>query len=211
MDDLPLDGRHRLELGATAGRRDALGRAARDSLERRRPPGAVARRVDDDLVLAALRARDRVREVLDRVDRLAVLPDEERDVGATGSVTVTTPSRSRAEIETSAPMAAAMRSTISFGVLAALVRFGLVGSALAGRRRDTRDDPRRGEPDAEQPTLSLRDDLELHLLAIEAGNARLELAQRSPLGLADGLAGRLDGDRRSPRSSAAAALRRASS
>ena len=54
------------------------------------------------------------------------------------------------------------------------------------------DDVRRSETDAEQPALAFGDDLELHAVAIEARNELLELAQRGPLRLADGLAGRLD-------------------
>src|SRR6185436_19721031 len=52
------------------------------------------------------------------------------------------------------------------------------------------------EPDAEQAALALGNDLELHALAIEPGNPLLELTERRPLRLADGLARGLDGDRR---------------
>src|SRR5207302_9377952 len=46
--------------------------------------------------------------------------------------------------------------------------------------------------DAEEPTLAFGDHLEPHRRLLEPGIALLELTQRRPLGLADGLARRLD-------------------
>src|SRR5882762_557698 len=72
VDDLPLDGRHRLEAHRFAGRR-LVGGTQRDPLERRTPPLAVAGRVDRHLLAAARTKGGGVRNVLERVDRLAVL------------------------------------------------------------------------------------------------------------------------------------------
>ena len=84
VDDLALDGRHRLELDRAAGLHDALGGAHGERVERRLAPVAVAGRVDDDRLAgsAAVAVDDRVREVLERVDRLAVLADQEAEVAA---------------------------------------------------------------------------------------------------------------------------------
>ena len=84
VHDLPLDGRHRLELDALAARRHLLARfapratrashaGARDSPQRRRSPLCARRRTP---------VRDRVQQVLHRVDRLPVPADQECDVGA---------------------------------------------------------------------------------------------------------------------------------
>src|SRR5581483_9435134 len=54
-------------------------------------------------------------------------------------------------------------------------------------------DARRLVAHAEQPALALGDDLETHRSLVKRGVTRLELAQRGPLRLADGLTGRLDG------------------
>ena len=62
-------------------------------------------------------------------------------------------------------------------------------------------------PDAEQAPLSLAQHLEAHRVAVDPGREPLELAERRPLRLADGLAGRLDGrPRRSSPLAAAAPL-----
>ena len=74
----------------------------------------------------------------------------------------------------------------------------LSSPAAAGRRRtaaapSTRGDhPGRRIADAEQPALALRDDLEADRRLVEPRRQPLELAQRLPLRLADGLARRLD-------------------
>src|SRR5262249_33160663 len=73
VDDLALARRHRLEFLALARLAHLLCNAKGKRLERRLTPGAIARRVDDDvpLLLAVGAVRDHVEEVLDRVDRLA--------------------------------------------------------------------------------------------------------------------------------------------
>ncbi len=77
------------------------------------------------------------------------------------------------------------------GRLAALVR----RRCRCGRRAlDRRDDACGRVADAEETALALADDLEANGLAVDAGGAVLELAERGPLRLADGLARRLDGD-----------------
>ena len=64
--------------------------------------------------------------------------------------------------------------------------------ASHGLRRDRCDHPGGNVADAEQPALALRDDLEPHGAFVEARLLLLELAQRGPLRLADGLARGLD-------------------
>ena len=54
------------------------------------------------------------------------------------------------------------------------------------------DDAGRREADAQKAALALGDHLEPHRGLVDARPQLLELAQRGPLGLADGLAGRLD-------------------
>ena len=54
------------------------------------------------------------------------------------------------------------------------------------------DDPGRRVAHTEQPALALGDDLEPNGALVEPRMELLELAERSPLRLADGLAGRLD-------------------
>src|SRR5580765_3247299 len=75
--------RHRVELDSVAVREHTLRGAHRKRLERGAPPGPVARGIDDDL-LALVRlpaVHRRVREVLDRVDRLTVPADQHPQVG----------------------------------------------------------------------------------------------------------------------------------
>ena len=84
MHDLPLDRGHRLELDPLPGRGRLLGHPHGERVERRLPAVAVAGRIDDHrlaLVVAAAE-EDRVREVLDRVDRLAVPADQHAEVVA---------------------------------------------------------------------------------------------------------------------------------
>src|SRR5688500_17611113 len=84
VDDLPLDRGHRLELDPLPRGRGLLGHSQRERVERGLAAVAVAGRVDHDrhaLVIAAPK-EDRVREVLDRVDRLAVAADQHPEVVA---------------------------------------------------------------------------------------------------------------------------------
>ena len=102
-------------------------------------------------------------------------------------VTVTSPSWSTAAAETLAPIARATRWTNS------LRRSSLGGlPGCGGGGIHLGDDVGGRVPDPEQAPLSLRDDLEPHALAVEAGDELLELTERGPLRLADGLAGCLD-------------------
>jgi hypothetical protein len=82
------------------------------------------------------------------------------------------------------PISCAIRSTTSRRRRCAF----LVAAVDAGH------DPGRLVADAEEPALALRDDLEAHRRLVEAGTHPLELPQRSPLRLADGLARHLDRD-----------------
>src|ERR687896_390075 len=71
VHDLALDGGHRLELDRLVPRQRLLRGAQRKGLERRPPPRAVTGRVDDNFlpILRMAAVHDRVREVLNRVDR----------------------------------------------------------------------------------------------------------------------------------------------
>ena len=192
--------RHRLERDRS--RRSASTRAARpvgERLERRPAAVAVAGGVDHDLDSAPRRPRadDRVREILDRVDRLAVLADHEPEVAA-GERSRRSP-RPASRTSTVARGRARRATCSSNSRTRAARRDGL---SVVGRRR-ARDGRRtlgdhagRHVADPEQPALALGEDLELDARLVEPGEAPLELAQRRPLGLADGLAGRLGLGRR---------------
>src|SRR5438034_3164739 len=191
MHGLPLDGRHRLELDCRMGRDCLLGATHRQRLESCAAPFPVPGRIDDD-ILAVVRARapdDRIREVLDRVDRLTVLADQEPEIRAGAR------RRDRfVVLEDVDPATDADPGGDAFEQLAHVCRelAVAVGGALCRVRVDLRDDSRRRIADAQEPSLALRDDLELDGALVEPRMELLELAQRGPLGLADGLAGRLD-------------------
>src|SRR4029453_10113819 len=67
-----------------------------------------------------------------------------------------------------------------------------VGRCLCRVGVDLRDDPRRRVAHTEEPAFALRDDLEPNGALVEPRVELLELSQRGPLRLTDGLAGRLD-------------------
>ena len=181
---------------ARPARRSAVG----ERLERRPTAVAVPGRVDDDRLrsLVASAAEDRVGEVLDRVDRLAVLADQHAELGAVAA------SRTLLVVLHDVdPALDAERVADSLEELAQRRRsLALVASARRARRGRSasstrRDHARRRVADAEQAALALGDDLEANRRLVEARVQALELAQRRPLRLADGLARRLDRDARS--------------
>src|SRR5918994_3605155 len=83
VDDLALDRRHRLQLGAPLLQRTLRGPNGH-RLERGASPIAIAGRIDDDVLrtFGPAASRDGVREVLDRVDRLPVLADQQAELRA---------------------------------------------------------------------------------------------------------------------------------
>src|SRR5207344_1368091 len=178
VDDLALDRRHRLQRDGPVGRGRAFRGSTREVLERRRAPSPVAGSVDDYVVAIAVRPRDRVREVLNRIDRLAVLADEERDVGtgAGDGDLVLVLARGHGDVRTDA-------GRDPLHDLPRLPRqVALVVRARCSRSRlCARDHVRRAESHTQQAALALRHHLELDGIAVEAGHELLELTKRSPL------------------------------
>ena len=82
MHDLPFDRGHRIERDGLGVPCSALRGADREGFERCASPCAIARRIDDDLlaVVGMTAEHDRIRQVLDRVDRLAVAADQHAEV-----------------------------------------------------------------------------------------------------------------------------------
>ena len=190
MDDLALDGAHRLELDALARAR-AVGGAQGHRLERRGASRPIAGGVDDHgLPLAGLVAGDNgVREVLDRIDRLAVPADQDAEVvaradGGDGLLVLghVDPAADADPVRDQRDHVADARRELRLVARRARLRRGV----------DRRDDPRRGVPDAEEAPLAFGDDLEAHRRLVELRIERLELAERGPLRLAHRLARRLD-------------------
>ena len=132
---------------------------------------------------------DRVREVLHRVDRLTVAADQHAEIRpGTGHgdhlvrLVEVDPRR-----DTDAVDDAGNEGTHLGRELRLVARTG-----RDGVRVDDRDHLRRGEAHAEQAALALGHDLEADRRLVDAGVLLLELPQRSPLGLAHRLTGRLD-------------------
>jgi len=84
VDDLALDGRHRLERDRVSALQRVRRRPVGHVLERAPAPLAIARRVDHHLLALALDAapENGVDKVLDRVDGVAALADHQAEVGA---------------------------------------------------------------------------------------------------------------------------------
>jgi hypothetical protein len=81
VDDLALEGAHRLELDRATIVYRGLGSLVSSGFQRYCAPFAIAGRVDDDPQWrSAATKRYAVCEVLDRVDRLAVVPDQQPEV-----------------------------------------------------------------------------------------------------------------------------------
>jgi len=123
-------------------------------------------------VLASLGADDRVREVLNRVDRLTVLADQESEV-ATGA-------RHRDDAVAFRRGDGHVRIDRRGDAVDELAR-GVRGFALGSRAfhnglGNARDHPRRRASDSEQTALAFGEDLEAHVVAVEPGNELLELA-----------------------------------
>src|SRR6185437_6802649 len=192
VHDLPLDRRHRVERHALARRRP-LGSPEGDPLERDAAPLAVAGGVDGDRLSLATAEEDRVAQVLERVDRLAVLADQESEIAAGAR-----------DENLLVPFvrlghgADPDRGHDALDQLAhPLLELGLVVAWRPDRRRARSargDDTGRRVADAEQAALALGDHLEADARLVEPGHGELEVAQRLPLRLADGLARGLDRD-----------------
>ena len=168
---------------ALAGVERPLRGPQRERVEGRLAAGPVAGGVDDDLLpVVGLRARDdRVREVLDRVDRLAVLADEQPEVAARCTWRRPRPSSSCTSIRHGTPSPSTIRSSTSRASVGdRSLRVGAPATgATPSSRRDARDHARRRVADSEQPALALGDDLELDRRLVEPGMQPLELAQRA--------------------------------
>src|SRR2546423_5544562 len=82
VDDLPLDGGHGLEGDALAAPRGAVGASGRKIVQHDAAALPVAGGVDDHVLLEVREAAadDRVGEVLDRVDRLAMPADQDAEL-----------------------------------------------------------------------------------------------------------------------------------
>src|SRR6266508_661247 len=81
VDDLALDGRHRLERDVLARRACFAGSTIGELLQRGSPAVAVAGCIHDHaLAVLVTPPHDRVGEVLDGVDRLTVLADHETEI-----------------------------------------------------------------------------------------------------------------------------------
>ena len=191
MDDLALDRGHRIELHRFAVLDGPLRRPHRERFQRRLPPRAISRRVDDDLFpgVEMTAERDRVREVLNRVDRLAVAADQHAQVG-TGDgerdqlVLLTRVDPARNPDRRGDPLDELAHLSRERALLARL------GSSHVVRHR--RHHPRRRVTDPEQSPLPLGEHLEPHRRLVQAGLHLLELPEGGPLRLPDGLSRRLD-------------------
>ena len=110
------------------------------------------------------------------------------------TVAVTSSSPSSMLTVPGTPSAASDRSSSARATAASSSSSSAIGSGVPARPLRRSHDARRRVADAEQAPLALGQDLEAHGLAVDAGREPLELAERRPLRLADGLARRLDGD-----------------
>src|SRR3954453_23547546 len=136
----------------------------------------------------------RIREVLDRVDRLPVPPDEHAEIG-----TVT---RQRDRLVVLVRRDVRVHADAVDDALHELARLrrevALIvwhhGRSLFGDRAggDRGDHAGRREAHSQETTLTLGHDLEANSGLVQPGLLPLELPQRRPLGLADRLSGRLD-------------------
>jgi len=134
---------------------------------------------------------DCVREVLNGIDRLSVAADQHAEVGPGARdrddlvvLLDVDPSSDTDPVHDPRHESSRLRGQL-----------GLVDRLRhCSARRDRRDDLRRRETDPEQTSLALGHDLEVHGRLVQARVLLLELSKRSPLGLADRLAGRLDRD-----------------
>ena len=178
--------------------RDPLGGPDRDSLERHAAAVAVAGGVDRDRHRRAFAVEDRVRQVLQRVDRLAVPADQQAQIasGARDEELVLPLAARRPGRRSRARPPRARRARGRGARARSRRRAAAPGSRAAARAGDgsRRNHPRRRVADAEQAALALAHDLEGDARLVEPRRQPLELAQRLPLRLADGLAGRLDRD-----------------
>src|ERR671924_1680399 len=194
MDDLPLDRGHRLERNALAAAKHIIGRPPRHGAERGLPASSIPGCVDDRRLPRHVPREDRVHEVLDRVDRLAMTADQQPEVtagarGDDGIVELVDVDAARDPHSERDPRDELAHERCDI--------------ALVGPRRllhdhtvalDGGDDARRRIADSEQAALALGDDLEPNRALVETRAQALELAQRRPLRLADGLAGGLDAE-----------------
>ena len=202
MHDLALDRRHRLELDRRCRRDRPLGAALRRA-RRASPaagPGSRQRRRRPLALVAAAAPDDRVREVLDRVDRLAVLADQRgRGRGRRRSRRASRrPPRARSAART--PSASRMRSSelAHVGGLLALVAGSRSGAAGRRGRRRSAITRAGAKPTPSRPRSPSETTWKRTAALSSPGLELLELPQRRPLRLADGLAGGLD--LRAPRS-----------
>ena len=190
VHDLPLDraSSARAARARRATARSALRIAIPSSVVRRRL--AVAGRVDRHRLARAAAVDGRVRDVLQRVDRLAVLADQQ--TRARRRCTSTTISSSVSRTRRAQPMPD--RADDSLDELAhARARPPTVVGAAAARGASAVRPPRRSRAPACSPTPSRpRSPSETtwkRTLALSMpGRQALEVAQRLPLRLADGLA-----------------------
>ena len=210
MHELALDRRHRVEADGHAPGKRLVGGSASDAGQGLGAALAVARCVDDRLLLDALAVEDRVGEVLQRVDRLALLADQHAEVGAAagrrdrlvrlGDAHVHADTeRVAGQLEQVAKLARRVGLALD---AAHLTRCGACLDTHAARRvparggdrfgRDHRNDPGRPGTNAEQAPLALAHDLELDGGAVDPGDAPLDRLQRLQLRLGDGIALSLD-------------------
>src|SRR4051794_24074644 len=133
--------------------------------------------------------RERIHQILHRVDRLAVAPDEQRDIrsGTRDRDALVALAHIDMRLYAERTEGAHHETARIRGLLALLER-----ERLRSLFRKMRDHARRLVPDAEQPALALGHDLEPDGRLVERGVAQLELPQRRPLRLADRLSRRLD-------------------
>src|SRR5919198_3968076 len=189
--DFPLHGGHRLELDRASRRDRALraphGKRVEAGLAPRPVPGGVHHNWLP--LVAVLAPDDRVHEVLNRVDRLTVLADHQPEL--------TAGQRREHRLVVLAKLDAgadADRFENPLEDLADLV--GQLAVALVSRRRlsddrggiDRRDYASGRVADPEETSFTLGNDLEANGRLVNAGLELLELTQRRPLRLADGLA-----------------------
>ena len=183
VHDLALDGGHRLQLDPLSRGGGLLGHPQRKRVKRRLAPVAVSRRVDGDrlsLVVAAAED-DRVREVLDCVDRLAVPADQHAEIVALTNdadllLAFLDLDRALDSDLVRDPLDDLAQESCVFALAFARLRRDQLPRERRVALLDARDDPGGLVADSEQATLALGDDLEAHGLLVEAGAHPLELA-----------------------------------
>ena len=135
VDDFALERAHRLERDRAAVVDRGLGGLVGGRAQGHRPALAVARGVDDDALAARRPAKgDAVGQMLDRVDRLAVMADQQPEIVADELGRDTPPSSSSTSTVASTPASSAIRSINSLHAARAASRHPAAATPTAGAR-----------------------------------------------------------------------------